>query len=135
MTLVASALICLPLSGCGSADDIQKVVVSGQVQFQGKPLPAGQIMFYPIEETRGPVSVAAIFDGRYLAESKGGVPVGKHRIKIEGYRKPTSAPPGMDLEELGREQYLPPKYNSDSELTADLTIDESPAIRDFSLSQ
>jgi hypothetical protein len=121
------------LAGCGSGDGIKKVVVHGEVQFDGKPLPHGQILFYPLAETRGPVSTASINDGKFVAKSKGGVPVGKHQVKIEGYRRPTTAPPGVPIEDLGRVQYLPAKYNNQTELTTELTEDESPAIRDYSL--
>jgi hypothetical protein len=123
----------LTLAGCGPADGIYKVIVSGNVSYDGQPVSNGQITFYPADTTRGPVSTAMIKDGKYVADSKGGVPVGRHQVKIEGYRKPQTVPPGMSAEDLGREQYLPAKYNANSELTTEIKIDESPAVRDYVL--
>lgn len=133
--LALLSALALSMCGCGPSDGIQKVIVQGTITFEGEPLASGQIMFYPIEETQGPVSIALIEQGKYIAELKGGVPVGTHRVKIEGFRRPTAAPPGMNLEELGREQYLPPRYNSQSDMTTKLNADESPATRDYDLTR
>ena len=73
-------------SGCGPKSDLQKVVVSGKVTFEGQPVGNGQIEFHPMKGTRGPVSGAPIKDGEYRAHAKGGVPVGLQKVKIKGYR-------------------------------------------------
>jgi hypothetical protein len=119
------------VSGCNSRA-LDKVVVSGEVKFKGQPVSIGKITFDPIEGTDGPISGAAIKDGRYTADGKGGVPVGHHKVIIEGFRPPTDENGKVDSE-LGRAQYLPAKFNIASELTIEVKSDESPAVRDFNL--
>ena len=118
--------------GCGP-DGPQKVLVTGRVQYNGEPLKLGRIHFHPVEGTSGPVSSAAISDGNYRIDNKGGVPVGRHRVQIEGYRKATVAAPGLDLSETAADQYVPTKYNSTSELTTEIKEGESAAVRNFDL--
>jgi hypothetical protein len=118
-------------AGCGH-DELRRVVVSGEVKYAGEPIPNGQVVFYPTGETPGPATAATITAGKYLADAKGGVPSGKHRVMIEAYRPPT-ARPGIKIEDLGREQYIPAKYNTRSELTTELNEAETPAQRDFVL--
>jgi hypothetical protein len=117
--------------GCGG-DELHRVVVAGEVKYAGEPIANGQVVFYPTDNTPGPVTAATITAGKYLADAKGGVPAGKHRVMIEAYRPPT-ARPGIEIEDLGREQYIPAKYNTQSKLTTELNEAESPAQRDFSL--
>jgi len=118
--------------GCGS-NGPEKATVTGTVTFAGKPIEFGMIKFNPIEGTSGPFSSAAIKNGEYRIDNKGGVPVGRHRVQIDGYRKAIVAPPGLPLEEAPPDQYIPAKYNSASELTEEIRADESPAIRNYTL--
>lgn len=119
------------VSGCNSRT-LDKVVVSGEVKFKGQPVSIGKITFDPIEGTDGPISGAAIKDGRYTADGKGGVPIGHHKVIIEGFRPPTDETGKFDPE-AGRAQYLPARFNIASELTIEVKSDESPAVRDFNL--
>jgi hypothetical protein len=121
----------LVLAGCGS-DELRRVIVTGEVRYDGQPISNGQVMFYPTGETPGPATMAVITNGNYVADAKGGVPAGTHRVMIEAYRPPTPDP-GIDIGDLGREQYLPAKYNLQSELKTELKIDESPTVRDYAL--
>lgn len=117
------------------------MVVTGSVSYAGKPLDNGEIRFYPLEGTVGPMSGAPIHAGRYEATSKGGVPVGKHRVIIEGYRtnpgsvkandpKFAAIPGGL----VGpREQYLPQKYNTQSALVVAIESNSHAATQDFQL--
>ncbi|NOY41117.1 MAG: hypothetical protein GXP26_04685 [Planctomycetes bacterium] len=123
------------LSGCGDPG-LEKVVVTGKVSYQGKPVQDGMLRFVPIEGTKGPVSGAIIKDGTYTAKAIGGVPLGKLRVEIRGFRKHDGVPqgegPDVAVRPGGREQYLPKKYNHQSELT--VTIDSTgQQTRDFEL--
>ncbi|QDU90489.1 hypothetical protein Pla175_38940 [Pirellulimonas nuda] len=125
-----AALAC---AGCGPPEGLQKVVVDGVVTLDGAPIPNGEIRFLPIEGTEGPVSGGPIKDGQYRAESRGGVPVGEHRVEIRAFRAPTGRQTGTAAIEGGpAEQYLPQQYNTKSELTA--SVSSSSAKQDFSLS-
>jgi hypothetical protein len=128
---IALAFVVATVAGCGR-DELRRVVVTGQVTYGGQPIPNGQVVFYPAGETPGPATAATITAGKYIADAKGGVPSGKHRVMIEAYRPPT-ARPGINIEDLGREQYIPAKYNTQSEITTELNEAESPAQRDFAL--
>ena len=119
---------------------MEKVVVEGTVQYDGEPVANGDIKFYPVEGTPGPVSGAAIKDGRYVVRNKDGVPVGQHTVQIRGFRV-TQASGDDDLisssraptTQSSRGQYLPDKYNRATELIVEVTS-ESRTI-DFDLKE
>ena len=77
------------LSGCsGSSNSATAFHVSGQVQFDGKPLPAGKIYFTPDASlgNQGPQGTATIEDGKYDTEdSRFGIVGGPYIVKIDGY--------------------------------------------------
>ena len=74
----------------------------------------------PTAGTMAPMSGGHIVDGRYKIAAKGGVPLGTHRIEITGYREPPSTGGEADAPTI-RKQYVPDKYNKQSELQ--LTVD------------
>ena len=130
---VCSGILLSPVIGCGPSG-LERTVVSGTAKLNGTAIEIGKIQFSPMDGTKGPASSATITKGEYRIDSKGGVPVGKHRVEIEGYRKATVPAPGLTLDETFPDQYVPAKYNSASELTTEITAEESPAVRDFDLS-
>lgn len=132
---------CLPplLAGC-QENGLEKVIVSGEVTYRSEPVINGDILFYPVQGTQGPVSGASIQDGKYMAEGKGGVPVGTHRVQIQAYRAGRSrrAIPQEQAERLGmgggtREQYLPARFNSQSEIQTVIESGNRRLVRDFYL--
>jgi hypothetical protein len=133
MSLTLTAILFLSQCvGCADPAGIQKVIVGGQVFVDGQPVPNGEIRFFPIEGTQGPVSGSPIKDGTYLAKYKDGVPVGKHRVEIMAYRSQKGSMPEEIAREGGAtEQYLPEKYNANSELTC--TVDSETENLDFDL--
>lgn len=122
-------------TGCGKRSDIDKLVVSGEVVYAGEPIPNGQIRFVPIDGTRGPISGGVIKDGKYTATGKGGVPVGRHRVEIYGYRPVKSAKSGKMSEGPDSEQYIPAKYSGGSSLTADVNAESASKPLNFNLEQ
>jgi hypothetical protein len=76
--LVASLLCSV---GC-NRPRIPLVTLHGTVTCGGQKVDTGRIVFVPIEGTPGPASVAEITDGQYTIKSRGGVPVGKHRVEV-----------------------------------------------------
>lgn len=126
----------LSLVGCGASDGLQRVVVSGQVSYQGTPVEHGQVRFVPHSEIAGPVTIASICDGRYTADGQGGVPVGEHRVELLSYdlkavggkwpTGPGASPPP---------QLLPAKYNKHSELHASVQQGSEPLTIDFELTR
>jgi hypothetical protein len=126
------------LAGCGR-DEVDRVVVSGHVTYQGQPIETGGIQFVPIEGTSGVATLVEIAAGDYVASAKGGLPVGSYRVEIMGFRRPTSADPraggGAVLSEAPREQYIPDKYNEKTQLTTTIEASTAPLTRDYSLSK
>ena len=116
--IVLSAL----LLGCGKSGSVEYVVVSGEVSWQGKPVSRGTIRFVPQGETKGPTSAAEIIDGKYEVTARGGVPIGEHRVEIvavaggRSMAEENSMPADDGSARLI--QYIPAKYNKQSELKA-----------------
>jgi hypothetical protein len=116
-------------------------VVSGTVTFNGQPLERGQIRFVPEEGQELLSSGAAVSEGKYTADSQGGVPVGEFSIQIESWR-PTAkwlqehGPPGPDTiwERIPKEQIIPDKYNRKTELSITIQPGSGGLTRDFELS-
>ena len=68
------AVAVVPLAGCGDPAGPARYEVSGEVTYEGRPVPGGRILFTP-DASRGnggPGSVAEIENGRYRTRpSKG----------------------------------------------------------------
>lgn len=130
MLLLAACIL-----GCGGRTGPERAVVSGAVTYDGQPVDDGMIRFIPTGNTKAPVSGAVIKGGQYTADSQGGVPVGTHRVEVEGYKRDAKAPavevPGV--EGSPPVQYLPPKHNQTSQLTITVSPGSRSMKKDFSL--
>ena len=86
---IATVLLAAGLFGCSSSSDSATAYhVSGTVQFDGKPLPAGKIYFTPDTSlgNQGPQGTATIKDGKYdTASSRFGVMGGPYIVRVDGY--------------------------------------------------
>lgn len=117
-------LLTSTLLGCGK-NPLGRQQVGGSVTLDGKPVAQGSIGFEP-QQPGGVGSGAMIRDGAYaIAESKG-LPPGKYRVRIsaadlggEQQAGALSAPPGS-APPRARKNLIPPKYNSQSELTVEV---------------
>src|SRR5262249_30095854 len=94
-TLGLSAIACVLLPGCGRG--LRLYDVSGQVTYDGKPLPAGVIYFDPdvSRKNDGPQGYAVIKNGAYSTTARGGKGVvgGPYVARIEGF----DGKPGEEL--------------------------------------
>jgi len=134
-------VLCTPLLaimfGCGGGSE---VVVTGTVTYQGSPLEKGQIRFLPEDASATRISGAYIMDGKYKAVAKGGVPVGTHKVSIVAHR-PTAdylrrhGPPTADtiMGKVPKEQYVPAKYNTQTELQITVEPSSKQIVQDFDL--
>lgn len=132
---ITLALAVSNLIGCRESAP-ERAIVSGTVSHNGQPVPHGIIRFVPSSSSPGPTIAATILNGLYRADGRGGVQVGSHSVQIEAYRIVASSrksdgnsplPPSVAETGSERIQWLPPKYNSDTQL--EVTIDsESPEI-------
>jgi hypothetical protein len=134
--LFAAAL----LAGCGGNQGPERSLVSGTITYAGKPISAGTIRFVPLPTCPAPASAADIVDGQYKVNMHGGVPVGTHRIQIEAYRdvpgspKPNPSAAGPPWTRVGQQQqYLPKKYNTDSQLEIKIEPGSREIVKNFEL--
>lgn len=126
-TLLLIAGLIPPHSGCSGRAD--RVVLRGKVAFDGKPIHVGTLRFVPSEDTLGPVTIAAIEDGSYVADGHDGVPIGNHKVEVFAYDLTGFVPaPGNQPKQI-----IPAKYND--ETTLSLAVDPSSGERsvDFEL--
>jgi hypothetical protein len=110
--------------GCGRSD-LRRRVVYGAVTCGGEKVAFGEVLFVPIEGTRGPATAAVIVNGQYRAENRGGVPIGKHRVEVSAQRstgRKVATPEGAMVEEgasIGPASYAGPQSPLVVEVKAD----------------
>lgn len=104
----------LGISGCGSASASghKKVSVSGTVALDGKPLPEGLIYFKTV--ATGDIDTLNIKDGKF----QGPAGAGTRRVEFSVLQS-TSVGEGQMKHEI-KKDILPPKYNVDSKLSANV---------------
>lgn len=155
MLCMLMTLACV--AGCGGKENM--VVVRGKVTLDGKLVTEGRVRFEPALGTQGRVSIAPINEaGEYEAHHKGGVPIGTHHVSIVAYALEGIGPaldgnhPSIDManpqaamqarqkklpipvyEVQGLPQFLPPRFNAESELTIEVTGEDDPQTVDFEL--
>ncbi len=123
---IASIAITATLAGCGSGDGL--VPVTGSVSFDGEPISEGRIQFRMQNEERR-VYAGRIVDGTYEVRAEPGQATVEIRASRLTGEMDESNP---DDPQPKGEMYIPSKYNSRSELTADI---QGPShTEDFTLS-
>ena len=123
--LLVSLLSFLSASGCSKPGRPGYQTVTGRVTFDGQPLENGFVQFVPVDSKTSPES-GRIAKGLYRMESKAGqVSVHILSTRLTGKMDPVM---GTAIEEM----FIPEKYNSKSELKADVVADNANAI-DFEL--
>ena len=138
----ALAAVLALAAGCGGDDT---VVVTGRVTYRGEPLgseplPRAQIRFIADDPSAAWMAGAYIDGGQYKVDTKGGVPVGKHTVEIVAHR-PTAdyvrrnGPPGPDAnwDRIPQEQFLPAKYNTQTELEVTIESGSGQIVKNFDL--
>lgn len=119
------------IAGCGESG---RASIEGVVTLDGRPLPSGSITFVPLEGTVSPTAGGEIVDGTFSIAAKGGTFAGKFRVEIAAKRPNGQkiAHPGFGELVDEYEQYLPSRYNTDSELQVEVKVGE-PNRLEFSL--
>jgi hypothetical protein len=124
------------LSGCGGDRGPARVVVSGSVSYNGKPISEGIIRFVPDKSASKPTMATVIKDGKYNADGLGGVPTGTHKVQIEAMRRIGNEPSGnsSSLHAGGNlQQFIPKKYNAISQLEITVPSGSGKITKDFEL--
>jgi hypothetical protein len=125
----------IALAGGCSEDALGRHAVSGAVQFDGAPLPAGNISFQPTEgqPTYGGATITA---GKYTVPREQGLVTGKYQVSINspvpgtGGKPAPDAMPG-DPPALSTE-LIPPNWNVASEQYIEIKK-EGPFTFDFDI--
>ena len=72
----------------------------------------------------------------YRADGLGGVPVGTHKVVIRAFRaSDTPVHDPIEGDHYPRVQYLPAKYNQQTELEVTIPSGSGPIIQDYNLSE
>ncbi len=119
------------LGGCSDDDPYDRVSVSGNVTYQGRPVEEGKIRFSAKPGTTAPVVVENITDGRYATTKSGGVPVGQYRVEIRSYDP--DAPFPKTPEDPRRPQLLPEKHNTQSKMEFSVEAGQGDITKNFEL--
>ncbi|MEX0642580.1 MAG: hypothetical protein WD468_07755 [Pirellulales bacterium] len=121
-------------SGC--SPNSSRLGVEGNVTVDGNPLPLGKISFTPLPGTPSPTAGATITDGYFQVPADKGLRAGTFRVEIKAVRA-TGKQMRDDLSgEVieRREQYIPARYNENSELTAEIKAGDSEPL-EFAISE
>ena len=117
--LLLGATCAVALTGCGGHD---REPVHGTVTIDGQPLAEGQIVFTPKPGTASPTAGAMIKDGSYKVSTTNEKFVGAFRVEITASRpdgRTVKGPRGETIE--GMSNYIPARFNTASELSAEVT--------------
>jgi hypothetical protein len=112
----------LVVAGCSRGDGL--ATVRGSVTCDGQPVAQGSIQFTPVDGN-APTAAIPIQDGNYDLR----VAPTKMRVEIHGYKKvgmkslTANDPKSPQVDDL--REYIPEKYNAQSELTADIHSGEN----------
>jgi hypothetical protein len=123
--LLCVTAACSVLGGCGKEEYTgeRRFQLSGKVTVDGDPMGMGVISFLP-QEKGGRVSGGPINDGIYTVPEPKGPNAGTHRVEIY-WNKLTGKKIRDPFDKNGQidemMQGLPEKYNTKSELTADIS--------------
>jgi len=120
LLLLLPILLMLP-AGCGGPSD-GRLVVTGEVRFDGQPVTLGSISFKTLG--KGPSVGGKIVDGQFRIAEKGPT-AGEYQVMIQGMRE-TGRMVAVDRafpdqKEAEMEQYIPTQYNSRSELKENIS--------------
>lgn len=104
-------LFCCGAAGCSSGHSAPpRGTVQGSVTLDEIPIAAGEIVFYPTGETKGPATFGRIKDGKYeFAMADAGPIVGTNRVEIR-WRRPTGKKDSQGFDVV--EETVPAKFNS-----------------------
>ena len=108
------------LVGCGASAD-SRSGMSGTVKLDGKPIEKGRITLRPL--TAGQTAGALVENGTFSVATAPGLKPGDYRVEFTARRgtgvKYIDDGTGLEVEET--EQYVPAKYNTQSEETVTVT--------------
>lgn len=124
---LAAAFLLVGTIGCGAKPT--RLPVAGAVTLDEQPVTNGQITFTPMADAKGPTAGSPVVGGRYAIQAERGPMAGKFRVEITALRpmaekKQTMSIATGEMQTTSEyESLIPPRYNEDSELIAEVTAD------------
>jgi hypothetical protein len=115
--ILAGLLLVAVTAGCGPSGPT-KYPVQGEVRFNGKSIASGTMTLIP-ESPQARTTVSQIVEGKYEME----VTAGDWTVNIQAVRE--TGPVNPALGEAPREQYIPARYNGDSQLQITVPAEQS----------
>jgi hypothetical protein len=129
--LLLCAILLTALLGCGHGG---RMSVEGTVTLDGQPLQKGSIQFNPLPGSTGPTAGGDIVNGKFAILPSGGPLAGHFQVQIKAVgltgRKVLDPRSNTMVDEYA--QCLPARYNSDSELKAEV-VANGPNHFDFAI--
>jgi hypothetical protein len=125
MRILSPLCLCALLLGCGepSYEGPKRIPISGTITYNDKPLEAGIVSFISQTEDQRPAQ-GFITNGQYSIPEEKGLNEGTYRVEIR-WNRPTGKKilDSQDTGEMVEEskQVIPARYNTNSELTADVS--------------
>ena len=125
---ICIAVMLLFVPGCGS-EPFPRAAVKGKVTFDGQPISKGTILFVPTGGNSEGAASAEILEGNYQLPRRQGPAVGTHQVQVLAMRNNGKIeagpphPPGTLVEDI--QQYIPARYNHQSELKEELKPGEN----------
>ena len=119
------------LGGCNSTND-GRLAVTGEVSFDGQAIREGYITLSPL--AKGPSAGGRIVDGKFQIPTKGPTE-GEYHVIVQAMRKTgrmipvDPAVPEDKVEESV--QFLPPQFNTQTQLSATLSPDNTHLVLDL----
>jgi hypothetical protein len=135
-TSLLLALLLLVCGGCNSGPRLEHV--GGTVSCDGQPVENGTLELIPIADTDGPSMGSAIVNGRFdVPAKKGARSGGTYKVVITALRPSSKTVPNI-FDPSGKplalgEQFIPPRYNTQSELTIVISTDAGQNEHHFEL--
>lgn len=113
-----STLVTTLLAGCGGDG---KVPIQGTATWNGEPIEIGYVELQPTDNT-GQFASAEIRQGKFTLRTA----PGPRRVKVTAQRKIGEVPPSerIPMAEPIMHQYIPPKFNAQSETEIEIKADD-----------
>jgi hypothetical protein len=112
LRMIVAGLVAAVALGCGRSETVE---VTGEVRFDGQPVPDGDILFFPQDGHPVP-EPGKIEAGRYRLQAK----PGSKKVQIRASKVPPGAVSKAGEPPIA-ENYIPSRYNSETTLTAEVT--------------
>lgn len=129
LVILAAVAIAAAASGCNQRNypGPKRYPLSGKVSYEGQPIDFGSISFLPSGEGTQRVSGGLIENGVYSVPEDQGANAGKHRVEIRWRKMTGKKRRDPDSGEMydERSEGLPPRFHSESELTADVSATQT----------